>query len=134
MGLHGCASAVWYMARAIGASANFGHGRYQLDLRPRASWFRARVPSTAPFGLCALTRAVLPGMRARRKGHVINITTVAGLAGFPGSRYCAVSNRGVEGLWKWHTPAGGPVGRTRPVADDLDKRASVRYWRKSGLL
>ncbi|CAG9250366.1 hypothetical protein PUN4_150145 [Paraburkholderia unamae] len=64
MGLHGCASAVWYMARAIGASANFGHGRYQLDLRPRASRFRARVPSAAPFGLCALTRAVLPGMRA----------------------------------------------------------------------
>jgi NAD(P)-dependent dehydrogenase (short-subunit alcohol dehydrogenase family) len=52
---------------------------------------------TNVFGLFALTRAVLPGMRARRKGHVINITSVAGLVGFPGSGYYAASKHAVEG-------------------------------------
>ena len=49
------------------------------------------------FGLFAVTRAVLPGMRARRRGHIINITSVAGLIGFPGSGYYAASKHAVEG-------------------------------------
>ena len=49
------------------------------------------------FGLFAMTRAVLPGMRAQRKGHVINITSVAGHVGFPGSGYYAASKHAVEG-------------------------------------
>jgi NAD(P)-dependent dehydrogenase (short-subunit alcohol dehydrogenase family) len=52
---------------------------------------------TNVFGLFALTRAVLPAMRAQRKGHVINITSVAGLVGFPGSGYYAASKHAVEG-------------------------------------
>jgi NAD(P)-dependent dehydrogenase (short-subunit alcohol dehydrogenase family) len=50
------------------------------------------------FGLFAMTRAVLPGMRARRKGHVINITSVAGFIGFQGSGYYAASKHAVEGF------------------------------------
>ena len=49
------------------------------------------------FGLFALTRAVLPLMRAQRSGAIINITSVAGLAGFPGSGYYAASKHAVEG-------------------------------------
>ena len=50
------------------------------------------------FGLFALTRAVLPGMRAKRRGHVINITSVAGLVGYAGSGYYAASKHAVEGF------------------------------------
>ena len=50
------------------------------------------------FGLFAMTRAVLPGMRGRRSGHVLNITSVAGFAGFPGSGYYAASKHAVEGF------------------------------------
>ncbi|ARP79647.1 short-chain dehydrogenase/reductase [Bordetella genomosp. 8] len=50
------------------------------------------------FGLFAMTRAVLPGMRERRRGHVINITSVAGLVGFPSSGYYAASKHAVEGF------------------------------------
>ena len=49
------------------------------------------------FGLYAMTRAVLPGMRARRRGHVISITSVAGFTGFPASAYYAATKHAVEG-------------------------------------
>jgi NAD(P)-dependent dehydrogenase (short-subunit alcohol dehydrogenase family) len=49
------------------------------------------------FGLYALTRAVLPGMRARRKGHIISLSSQAGFIGFPGSGYYAATKHAVEG-------------------------------------
>jgi len=53
---------------------------------------------TNVFGLFALTRAVLPVMRAARNGYIINITSVAGFIGFPGSGYYAASKHAVEGF------------------------------------
>ncbi|RWX76943.1 SDR family NAD(P)-dependent oxidoreductase [Neorhizobium lilium] len=50
------------------------------------------------FGLFAITRAVLPGMRSRRRGNILNITSQAGFIGFPGSGYYAASKHAVEGF------------------------------------
>jgi NAD(P)-dependent dehydrogenase (short-subunit alcohol dehydrogenase family) len=50
------------------------------------------------FGLAAVTRAVLPGMRARRKGTIVNIASVGGIVGLPGSGYYAATKFAVEGL------------------------------------
>ncbi|MEX3916461.1 oxidoreductase [Paraburkholderia sp. BR10872] len=76
---------------------NAGYG-YQSSIEEgEEREIRAQFDANA-FGLFALTRAALPGMRARRKGHVINITSVAGLAGFPGSGYYAASKHAVEGF------------------------------------
>ena len=62
------------------------------------------------FGLFAVTRAVLPGMRERRCGHIINITSVAGFCGFPGSGYYAASKHAVEGFSDSLSREVGPLG------------------------
>jgi len=50
------------------------------------------------FGLVAMIRAVLPGMRARRHGFIVNIASVGGVVGFAGSGYYAATKFAVEGL------------------------------------
>ena len=50
------------------------------------------------FGLAAMIRRVLPGMRARERGHIINISSVGGLLGNPGTGYYNASKFAVEGL------------------------------------
>ena len=75
---------------------NAGYG-YQASIEEgEDSEIRAQFDANV-FGLFALTRAVLPIMRAQQSGHVINITSVAGLVGFPGSGYYAASKHAVEG-------------------------------------
>jgi NAD(P)-dependent dehydrogenase (short-subunit alcohol dehydrogenase family) len=50
------------------------------------------------FGAAAMIKAVLPRMRERRSGHVVNITSVGGLVGNPGSGYYAATKFALEGL------------------------------------
>jgi NAD(P)-dependent dehydrogenase (short-subunit alcohol dehydrogenase family) len=62
------------------------------------------------FGLFALTRAVLPGMRKRHQGHIINITSVGGHVGNPGSGYYAATKHAVEGWSKSLAAETAPLG------------------------
>ncbi|PKU23836.1 oxidoreductase [Telmatospirillum siberiense] len=62
------------------------------------------------FGLIALTKAVLPGMRKRRKGHVVNISSVGGLIGFPGIGYYNATKFAVEGLSEALAKEAQPLG------------------------
>lgn len=50
------------------------------------------------FALVALTKLVLPGMRVRGSGHIINISSVGGLIGSPSSGYYNATKFAVEGL------------------------------------
>lgn len=76
---------------------NAGYG-YQSSIEEGVeSEIRAQF-DTNVFGLAAMTRAVLPGMRARRRGHIVNISSLAGFVGFPGSGYYAATKHAVEGL------------------------------------
>ncbi|MGP7796256.1 oxidoreductase [Sphingomonas sp. CLY1604] len=88
---------------------NAGYG-YQASVEEgREEAIRAQF-DTNVFGLFALTRAVLPGMRTRRSGHIVNFTSVAGLIGFPGSGYYAASKHAVEGWSDALAAEVGPLG------------------------
>lgn len=50
------------------------------------------------FGAVSMMKAVLPGMRARRHGRIINITSMAGRVGLPGVSYYAGSKFALEGI------------------------------------
>ncbi len=75
---------------------NAGYGYQSTVEEGEEAEIRAQF-DTNVFGLFALTRAVLPIMRAQHSGHIVNITSVAGLIGFPGSGYYAASKHAVEG-------------------------------------
>ena len=50
------------------------------------------------FGAVAMIKAVLPSMRKRRRGHIINITSMAGYIGLPGIAYYTASKFALEGI------------------------------------
>ncbi len=53
---------------------------------------------TNVFGLAAMTRAVLPLMRAQKSGAIVNISSQGGFIGFPGTGYYNATKFAVEGL------------------------------------
>ena len=62
------------------------------------------------FGLAALTRAVLPIMRAQKSGAIVNISSMGGFIGFPGSGYYAATKFAVEGLSESLSKEVAPFG------------------------
>jgi NAD(P)-dependent dehydrogenase (short-subunit alcohol dehydrogenase family) len=50
------------------------------------------------FGAVAMIKAVLPNMRGRGRGHIVNITSMAGIAGLPGIAFYAGSKFALEGI------------------------------------
>jgi len=62
------------------------------------------------FGLAAMTRAALPIMRAQKSGAIVNISSVGGFIGFPGSGYYAATKFAVEGLSESLSKEVGPMG------------------------
>ena len=53
---------------------------------------------TNVFGLINLTKAVLPGMRARHRGHIVNYSSIGGLVSFAATGYYHATKYAVEGL------------------------------------
>lgn len=62
---------------------NAGYGHFEAFEQKSTADFRAEV-ETNLFGVVNMTRAVLPAMRERRSGHILNISSVGGRVGTPG--------------------------------------------------
>jgi len=70
------------------------------------------------FGLCRMIHIVLPGMRKRRKGFIVNLSSIGGLRSFPALGYYNSTKYAVEGLsealWQEVEPLGIQVMLVEP--------------------
>ncbi|GGS18017.1 oxidoreductase [Streptomyces griseoviridis] len=64
------------------------------------------------FGLSDVIRAVLPGMRERRTGTIVNFSSIGGLRAFPAVGYYAATKFAVEGLTDALRQEVAPLGIT----------------------
>ncbi|GAA2412168.1 oxidoreductase [Actinomadura vinacea] len=62
------------------------------------------------FGLSDVTRAVLPGMRQRRTGTIVNFSSIGGLRSFPAVGYYNATKFAVEGLSEALAKEVAPLG------------------------
>ena len=87
-----------------------------------------RLNLLAPAELC---RQVLPGMLARRQGHLVNISSLAGVATFPGLAAYGATKAGLTHLTSGLRAdlRGGPVGTLAvelgPVSSEMMVRISA---------
>ena len=70
------------------------------------------------FGLSRMMHAVLPGMRKRHKGSIVNFSSIGGLVSFPATGYYHATKFAVEGLsealWQEVEPLGIKVMLVEP--------------------
>jgi NAD(P)-dependent dehydrogenase (short-subunit alcohol dehydrogenase family) len=76
---------------------NAGYGHLGLFEETQAEDARTQF-ETNVFGLFDVTRAVLPIMRAQRRGHIFNVSSVGGIAGFASATLYCASKFAVEGF------------------------------------
>jgi NAD(P)-dependent dehydrogenase (short-subunit alcohol dehydrogenase family) len=90
----------------VNNAANFYAGYFE-ELTPEQM---ERQLTTSLIGPMNVTRAVLPVMRKQRSGHVISISSSAGLAGFEYGAAYAASKFGVDGWMESLAPEVEPFG------------------------
>jgi NAD(P)-dependent dehydrogenase (short-subunit alcohol dehydrogenase family) len=77
--------------------ANAGYGHEGVFEESPLAELRAQF-ATNVFGVAATVQAVLPGMRRRRRGHVLAVSSMGGLMTVPGLAYYCGSKYAVEGM------------------------------------
>ena len=90
----------------VNNAASFYAGYFE-ELTPEQM---ERQLATSLIGPMNVTRAVLPVMRKQRSGHVVTISSSAGLAGFEYGTAYAASKFGVEGWMESLAPEVEPFG------------------------
>ncbi|MET0400069.1 MAG: SDR family NAD(P)-dependent oxidoreductase [Longimicrobiaceae bacterium] len=81
----------WAEVDVLVNNAGLGRGLEKVHEEDPAGW--DEMVDTNVKGLLYVTRAVVPGMAARGRGHVVNIGSVAGHEVYPGGAvYCATKH------------------------------------------
>lgn len=88
---------------------NAGYGNVSPIEDTTIEEFRAQI-ETNLFGVIMATKAVLPYFRERGSGHIIQITSIAGLIGPIGRAPYAAAKWGVEGFSETLAKEVGPLG------------------------
>ena len=97
----------------INNAANF-YGGYFEELTP------AQISDQLATGLVGpmnVTRAVLPVMRRQRSGHIVSISSGAGLAGFEFNSAYSAAKFGLEGWMEALQPEVEPFGITTTIVN-----------------
>ena len=76
---------------------NAGYGYFAAIEEGEDAAVRAMF-ETNVFGPVNLVKAVAPGMRQRKRGHIVNISSVGGMVTFPAIGYYHMTKFAVEGL------------------------------------
>jgi NAD(P)-dependent dehydrogenase (short-subunit alcohol dehydrogenase family) len=97
----------------VNNAGNFIAGYFE-EISPEQ--FRAQI-ETNLFGPLNVTRAVLPVMRAQRAGHVVTLSSTAGLIGQEFTSAYAASKFAVEGWMESLTPEVAPFGIRTTVVE-----------------
>lgn len=88
---------------------NAGHG-YRAAVEEADEADVQKLFATNFFGLVSVTKSVLPGMRSRRTGTIVNISSIAGRLALPGSAYYSATKFAVEGMSDALRKEVGPLG------------------------
>jgi NAD(P)-dependent dehydrogenase (short-subunit alcohol dehydrogenase family) len=88
---------------------NAGYG-YQTSIEEGEDAEIREMFEANVFGLFAMTRAVLPVMRAQKSGNIVNISSVGGLIGFAASGYYSATKHAVEGFTEALRTELAPLG------------------------
>lgn len=98
-----------------------------------------KVFDTNVFGLLHVTRAITPYMREKRRGHIINISSIGGYAAYPGWGVYGATKFAVEGLTEALAAELAPLGIHATVVepgffrtDFLDASSLVTSQRSIG--
>ncbi len=76
---------------------NAGYGLVAAQEEASDEEIRHQI-DTNIFGVLHVTRAVLPHMRKLRSGHIVNLSSIAGLVGTPGLGYYNLTKFALEGM------------------------------------
>ncbi|HEY5783844.1 MAG TPA: SDR family NAD(P)-dependent oxidoreductase [Microlunatus sp.] len=90
----------------VNNAANF-YGGYFEELTPEQIDDQLATGLVGPMNV---TRAVLPGMRRQRSGHILSISSGAGLAGFEFNSAYSAAKFGMEGWMEALQPEVEPFG------------------------
>src|SRR5438874_37532 len=113
----------------VNNAGNFFAGYFE-ELTPAQS---ERPLRTYLIGAMNVTRAVLPVMRTQRSGHIISISSTAGIVGFAFCSAYAASKFGLEGWMESLQQEVAPFGITTTIVNpgffrtELLEPASVTY-------